>query len=368
MRELVELMREPWTWAVGGVFGAFVGSFLNVVIYRMPRGISLSDPRYSFCPKCRARLGTSDLVPILSWLVLRGKCRYCMGKVSGRYALVELANAALWAGVWHRYVIASFDPATAIAYALAGSTLVAIVFVDWELYIIPDELNAFLWFVGIGLNVWLLAIGDPKAWYWGMPSALAGWLVGVGALWGIALFGRVLFGKDAMGHGDIKMARGIGAVLLPAAAGLSFLIAVALGAILGVAQVLIRGKGEKAPEPKAGGTEQGAEGPSAEERKKVEEVWEPEPLPMLLRSGVGYLACVDIAGLFVPKLYERWFGEPPFVPIEEEEEFEVERTMIPFGPYLALGAIAAIVWRDELFGLVDSYVQWAFPQVGSGEH
>jgi len=334
-----------WTWVVGFALGAVIGSFLNVVIYRTPRGLSLSKPSTSFCPSCKHRLEIPDLFPLLSWLFLRGKCRHCGSKVSSRYFFVELLNASIWAGVWYQQLYVGADPAKAIAYAAAASTLVAIIFIDWELYIIPDQINAFLWLVGLALNGWMIYEGRPEAWTWGIPSALAGWIVGVATLWGIALFGRLLFRKDAMGHGDIKMARGIGAVLFPATALMGFGLAVVLGAVLGVVQILARPRD----------AEESGEGQAEGEEEAFEE---PESIGSLLKSGVGYFLCIDIVGLFVPKLYESWFGEPAFEPIEEVEEYPIERTMIPFGPYLALGAIVATVFQSELRSGVDAYVRW----------
>lgn len=341
-------MFPAWTWVVGFALGAVFGSFLNVVIYRVPRGLSLGRPANSFCPSCKHALGVPDLVPLLSWLFLRGKCRHCGAKVSSRYFWVEVINGAIWAGIWYQYFVAGADPGRAIAYSAAASTLVAIIFIDWELYIIPDPINAFLFVVGWGLNGWLLYEGRPEAWTWGIPSSLAGWITGVGVLWGIAFLGRILFRKDAMGHGDIKMARGIGALLFPTVALLGFGLAVALGAVFGVVQTLLRGRSE-------GGTA----APEGEE--EPEEEYEPESIGSLLKCGLGYLLCIDIVGLFFPKLYETYFGEPAFETLEESEEYPIERTMIPFGPYLALGAIVATIFQAQLLGWVDAYLHWAAP-------
>lgn len=235
------------------------------------------------------------------------------------------------------------DWARAIAFAFAASTLVAIIFIDWELYIIPDQINAFLWMIGILFNVYLFAVGSPAAWTWGIPTALAGWLVGVATLWGIALLGRLLFGKDAMGHGDIKMARGIGAILGPASALTSFGLAVVLGAVLGIAQVLMRKQNSAA----------------LEEEAEDEPGYEPESIGSLMKCGIGYFLCIDIIGLLYPPLYQKWFGELPFEPIDEEDDFVVENTMIPFGPYLALGAIVAVVFQAQLRGAIDAYIESA---------
>ena len=352
-------MFPEWTWIVGLLIGAAIGSFLNVVIYRMPRGISLSNPKNSFCPNCKHQLTVLDLFPLFSWLVLRGRCRHCKAKVSSRYFFVELITGSIWAAIWYEYlIVAPGDPAKAIFFSLAAAALVAIIFIDWELYIIPDQVNAALLVIGLLYNVWLIIQKSPDAWTWGMPSAVAGALVGIGILWGIAFLGRIIFRKDAMGHGDIKMARGIGAVLFPPAAVASFGIAVVLGAVLGIAQVLMRGK-EAEPEVDTQGGEQGDAGVETGAQADEEEDYPPESISSLLKSGIGYVLCFDIIGLFIPSFYQTWYGEDPFEPISEEPGFEVERTMIPFGPYLALGAIVATVFQHRLMDWVHVYWKWA---------
>ncbi len=343
-------MFPAWTWVVGLFLGATIGSFLNVVIYRLPRGLSLANPPKSFCPRCKASLGPADLFPLLSYLFLRGKCRHCGVRVPFRYFFVELLNGAIWAGIWAQYLgpdMARWDPPQAIAYMLAAAALVAVIFIDWELFIIPDQVNAFLLFVGLGFNGWLIAQGDPSAWTLGVPSSVVGALLGIGVIWLMAFLGRVIFGRDAMGHGDIKLARGIGAVLFPMLALGSFGLAIVFGAILGVAQVFLR---------------RGQEEVTGGEPEDVEEGYEPESIGSLVFCGLGYVLLIDVIGLFIPKLYERWFGENPYLAIEEEEDFAPGATMIPFGPYLALGAIAAVVFQSQLQSWVQMYMDWAFPR------
>lgn len=330
--------------------GATIGSFLNVVIYRLPRGLSIAQPKHSFCPSCKHRLTLPDLVPLLSWAFLGGKCRHCKARVSPRYFIVELINASLWAVLWYQVFVVKSDPllaehlsygeATAyfVAYAAFASALVVAIFTDLAHYIIPDQVNAFMLLCGVGLNVALIVMGSPAAWMWGMPSSIAGWLVGWGVLWGIAFFGRLFFRKDAMGHGDIKMARGIGSVLLPVSALLSFGLAVALGAVVGIVIVALR---KRHPEP-----EGEDEGP-----------YVPETLGSLLKCGLGYLLAFDVIGLAFPKFYENWFGENPYAVEEIDGEPGVELTMIPFGPYLAAGALVALLANEWLLGLWEAYVQ-----------
>ena len=359
-------MFPAWTWIVGFWIGAVIGSFLNVVIYRMPRGLSLGEPKNSFCPGCKKQLAIVDLVPLLSWLVLRGRCRQCGAKVSARYFVVELVNGVIWAGIWWQYLVVGQEWAKAIAYAFAAAALVAVIFIDWEFYVIPDQVNATLLFVGLIYNGYLYYIHSAEAaTSRGIPASIAGALLGVAVLGGITLGGRMLFGKDAMGHGDIKMARGIGAVLFPMMAVLSFGIAVALGAVLGVLQVVVRMAVEKRAADGADKTDEAAD-------RSEDLPYEPESVGSIVKCVFGYLICLDVIGLFYPKLYKAWFNEDPFEPVVnqdgEQDDWEVERTMIPFGPYLALGAIVATVFEAQLRMGFDAYWKWAAGGPASLEH
>ncbi len=347
-------MFPAWTWIVGFVIGAFIGSFLNVIIYRLPRGLSIYRPVTNYCPSCKHKLGWLDLFPIFSWLSLKGKCRYCRAKVPARYVVVELITATLWAVIWYQIFFVRSDPlatdqlsygvatAYAIAYALFASALVVAIFTDLAHYIIPDQVNGAMLVIGLGLNVALIFLARPEAWLWEIPSSIAGALVGWAALWGIAFFGRLLLKRDSMGHGDIKMARGIGSVLLPAASLMSFAVAVVLGAVLGIVAILVR---------RSKDSDQMVEDPPQEA----------ESLKSLLQCGLGYILCIDIIGLFYPKMYERWFGENPYAIEEIEDEPVVELTTIPFGPYLAAGALVALLANDWLMGLWRAYVKQLGP-------
>lgn len=333
-------MFPAWTWIVGFWIGAAIGSFLNVVIYRLPRGLSIYKPQHSFCPGCQRQLTVAELIPILSWVLQKGKCKCGKGKIGARYVLVELITGGLWAAIWYQQLIVGSDPVRAIGYSLFAAALVAAIFTDLAHYIIPDQVNAFMFGVGVAMNVATIIQGRPDAWMWGMPSSLAGALVGVGVLWGIAFLGRILFRKDAMGHGDIKMARGIGAVLLVANSLISFGVAVVLGAVIGIVQILARRR-----------TSVG----TAEEED--DEPYVPESIGSLCKSLIGYLLLIDIIGLVWPRLYEKWFGENPYAVEEFEEEPEVELTMIPFGPYLAMGALGLVLFEGPLRRFVDDYLK-----------
>ncbi|MGE0000707.1 MAG: A24 family peptidase [Fimbriimonadaceae bacterium] len=347
-------MFPEWTWIIGFWIGAAIGSFLNVVIYRLPRGLSVNEPKHSFCPSCKNRLTWLELIPILSWAIQGGKCRQCGSKVSSRYMVVELVNASLWAGIWWMYLSGSHtdgDPVRAVAYMLMAACLVAVVFTDLSYYIIPDQINAWILVIGLVMNLVMIMQDRPEAWTWGMPSSVAGALVGIGVLWGIAFLGRLLFRKDAMGHGDIKLARGTGAVLFPLLAFASFGIAVAVGAVIGIGIALGRRSAEDA----------------AEEEEAEDQA--PESLISLLQCGLGYLLCIDVVGLVLeginrargnkalPELYQRWFGEDPYDYEGIEEDPKVDLTTIPFGPYLAAGAIAAVFFEQPITGAIRRYLE-----------
>lgn len=183
---------------IAAVFGAAVGSFLNVCILRLPRDESLLHPR-SRCPSCGYQLAWYDNVPIVSWLVLGGRCRRCRTRISVQYPLIELLVALIWAAVVWLY---GFD-LTALAAALFGTILLGIGVTDARHYLIPDEYTIGGLILGLLLA---LRSGLPGLW-----EALLGAGVGFGMLWLVAWVGERLLRKEAMGGGDIKMMAMVGA-------------------------------------------------------------------------------------------------------------------------------------------------------------
>jgi len=183
-----------------GVFGLAVGSFLNVVIYRLPRKMKFIMER-SICPNCANRLKWYHNIPLLSFLFLRGKCAFCQARISLRYPLVELLCGLFFVYLYWQYG-ASF---TMASYAVLAVMLLVIFFIDLDHQIIPDVVS--LPGIGIGLAFSLLPEGI------GILPALIGMLVGGGSLYAIALLGDWLFKKESMGGGDIKMAAMLGAFL-----------------------------------------------------------------------------------------------------------------------------------------------------------
>lgn len=329
-------MLPPWTVLVGFIIGAVTGSFLNMLIYRLPRGISFVKPSYSMCPICKEALAWKDLVPIFSWLSTGGKCRYCGVKIAPRYMYVEILCGLLFAGLWWQYAISTEQGARLLAYMAATGALVAVIFIDWELFIIPDELNAF--FLPAGALYAIYAHSLP-AFFWG---AFTGWAL----LWGIAFLGRALLGKDAMGHGDIKLMRGVGAILGPLLTGASVIAAVFAGLFIGIALIAVENRRAKiSSEPKT-------QDPSL----TTEEEYPTESIPHLIKMGLFYLLCLDVLGIFLPGVY-RLVGEEPEELLLEEDDWKPSATTIPFGPYLALGALACMLFAAPITEGVQSY--WA---------
>ncbi len=326
----------PWTAFVGFVLGAIAGSFLNMLIWRLPRGKSLVDPAHSICPNCNHRLTALDLMPIVSWLRTGGKCRHCGQPIASRYLWVEVLVGSLFAVVWLQTMCVGLDPKVAsfAAYAVATAILVAIVFIDWELYIIPDELNAGLLFVGLAYGAYLGHFREAAM------GALLGW----GLLWGFVLLGRLAFGKDAMGDGDIKMMRGVGAILGPTLLLANVGLGVVLGLVGGIVGLMIEARRAKFPPPTPSSSpDAGSSFAEANPRGDEEGAFEATPIPLVLLSGLLYLLCLDVVALFAPPLQKWIAGRYPEELLAEGDDWTPSATAIPFGPYLAAGALVCIL-------------------------
>lgn len=224
------------------VLGSTVGSFLNVCIYRLPRDRSVISPP-SHCPQCGARLRAVDLVPLLSFIALGRKCRFCGGSIGWRYFAVELTTALVFVAAW----IASGQGIQVVSFWIFASVAIAVVFTDLDHMIIPDSLVIAALLAAVlreGLAVWsgqmpLLSLHVPGT-ELAVPRFIAGGLVGLGVFVFIRAFSQVLFRREGMGLGDVKLAGAIGAMLGPGLALLSFGVAVAAGAVLGLALLALR--------------------------------------------------------------------------------------------------------------------------------
>ncbi|MBN1913137.1 MAG: prepilin peptidase [Candidatus Omnitrophica bacterium] len=229
------------------IFGAIVGSFLNVCIHRMPRGESVVWPR-SRCPKCQKKIPGYDNIPFLSFILLRGKCRFCKEKISLRYPLVELITAVMFLLLFIRYGL-SYEY---FIFTLFAASLIIVTFVDIKHYIIPDEISIGGIILGLILNSILGINTSPLSYNFSFfLNSLQGAVAGGGIVYLTRTFFDLVYFKllkkpavegetTSMGDGDIKLMAMIGAFLGWKAAILTFFIAPFLGIIAGVINFLAR--------------------------------------------------------------------------------------------------------------------------------
>lgn len=212
----VEQMHEiaPWFFpAVAFVFGACIGSFLNVCIYRLPKGESVVTPG-SHCA-CGQSIAWHDNIPILSWLLLRGRARCCGRSFSIRYPFVELLTASLFLACW----LAFPSPGKAVAGMVLCAIVIGATFIDLDHMIIPDSFSIGGAVAGVALSVLLPALHDQRHELYmiaGIRSgreALLGLFVGSGLVLWIALVAEAVLRKEAMGFGDVKLLGAVGAFI-----------------------------------------------------------------------------------------------------------------------------------------------------------
>ena len=238
---------EFWPgWLLVAVVGASIGSFLNVVVYRVPRQLSLMHPP-SHCPSCGTGLGPTENVPILGWIWLRGKCRHCGTSIPIRYPMVEAFTMGLFLlcfAVWGR----SWQSASA---ALLLSWLLPLALIDIETYLLPELLTRSALLVGLILRIVLPVLqGNGVAAI--APSLLDGIIgmtVGILLLEMIGWLGLLVLGKEAMGGGDGKLLAAIGMWLGWQAVLVTLFVGCLLGSAIGIALKLLGGKRWEKPIP-----------------------------------------------------------------------------------------------------------------------
>jgi len=242
----VNVLPPLFGYVVAGVFGAIIGSFLNVVIHRVPIEQSIVFPN-SRCPSCGGVIAFYDNIPVLSYLVLRAKCRHCKERISFRYPAVELLTAALFIGVaWHDGLSAAlpFD-------LVFASALLALVFIDAEHMILPNVITypGIVFAVVARVAIPFLtgtphfddvpslaqgALADMPIWVTSLAGALIGALLGGGSLWLMGWTWEKLRGIEAMGLGDVKMMFMVGAYLGWRLTILTIFIGVLSGSVIGI--------------------------------------------------------------------------------------------------------------------------------------
>ena len=296
-------------YVLAGVLGLCVGSFLNVLIYRLPRGMNIAKPP-SHCPKCGYRLRWYDNIPVLSYCMLRGRCRKCGEHISFRYTVVELLNCGLWlacvAAFW-RYGVGY-----TVVCALALSALAVEFFADLETMTVPDSMTIGIALCGIAaLVLEIFGLGAGITW----QNRLWGALAGLGSF-AIFYFGSLLVLKrEGLGFGDVKLMGAAGLLLGWQNLIVSVLFAsVSAVLVMGAGRLIVRGG--KAPEPAGSegqpdpAAESGTETavPSAEEGENAAKKQEKRPFEFpfapFLAAGIalalffGSAVCSWYIGLF----------------------------------------------------------------------
>jgi len=212
--------------------GLIVGSFCNVCIYRIPKNESIIYPA-SHCPKCRTTIKPVDNIPLLSYILLKGRCRNCGSKISIQYPVVELLTGMIYLIIYLIYGLSI----QSLIYIILSSALIIIAFIDLNEQIVPDVIS--LPGIGVGL---ILSFFVP---YLSFINSALGVVVGGGIILIIALVGSMIFKKEAMGGGDVKLAAMIGAFLGWRYTIISLFLGFFLGALAGIFLILSKIKSKE---------------------------------------------------------------------------------------------------------------------------
>ncbi len=298
VNEILDAIPRPLAAAWAAALGAVVGSFLNVVIARLPRGESVVRPR-SRCPRCGAAIAWYDNVPILSWILLRARCRACRAPIHWRYPLVEVLGALAALLAWQRYGL-SLPAAVELAFAAA---LLALAFIDLDSWLLP---HAITWpLLAAGVAAAAARLGPAS-----LRSALWGAGLGFAAFAAVAWVGERVFKREALGFGDVWLLAGIGAWLGMGALLPVVLLASLQGSVVGIALILL-GKATPGPSPA------------------------PPPSP-----GASPTATSTPTATAGPT------AGPNPTPSPAPDDWIPPRNAVPFGPFLALGALQWL-WLGE---------------------
>jgi leader peptidase (prepilin peptidase) / N-methyltransferase len=234
--------------AVVFVFGLIVGSFLNVCIVRLPRGGSIVNPP-SHCPRCQSGIKFYDNIPLISFFLLRGKCRNCGEPISWRYPLVELTNALLYVGIVSEFWLGG----EAIMMMALCSSLIVITVIDYDHMIIPDKITLPGMLVGLTLAPFFMSpLGDPLPfnldgllphagpYLIGFLNSLIGLILGGGLLLSIGWAWEKLRHVEAMGGGDVKLMGMVGSFLGWKGALLTIMLGALAGSLIGVLLIVLK--------------------------------------------------------------------------------------------------------------------------------
>lgn len=265
--------------AMSFVLGAMIGSFLNVCIYRLPADLSIVKPA-SRCPKCEKPIAWYDNIPILSWLILRAKCRNCGVHISARYPAIEFLTGVMFLLVYLKFGAVIATP----IYMILVAALIVVIFVDLDHWIIPDEISLTGIPIGIGCAVLAMLVGGTGLRMEDPLYAILGAVAGGGFLYLLDLATLVLLKKPGMGLGDVKLLAMLGAFFGVKGVVVTIVLGSIAGSAVGIPLILwarMRGAGasedSESPPP-----------PDDEHEPTVEGHYLPFG-PFLVLGGIGYM-------------------------------------------------------------------------------
>lgn len=346
---------QTWFWAVTTfLLGICIGSFLNVVIYRLPRNLSVNEPKWSFCPNCpdRRQLSAMELIPLISYLALKRRCRCCRQPISSRYFWVELLTGVLFVVLYLRF---HADAPNAITLLLFTAVMVPVFFIDFATFTIPNSLNLLAFVIAVGRDLYGIFTHEPGhelMWGW-LPRSLLGAVAGILIFGTVRVLGWVWKRQEAMGLGDVFLARAMGALLI------SFvpvgdeplrlfpiwvMLSCGSGAVVGLSLLGWRRLQEAQAAPHKGSTASDEDEAPPETDSNLKE--------QLLAIG-QVLWLQDAWWYYLEKT------KPEPVVSEEEDTWTPAPTAIPFGPYLILGFLATVLVGEPLTAM---YLAFALPK------
>ncbi len=223
--------------AIVFIFGSIVGSFLNVCIYRLPRGRSVIFPG-SYCPNCAQAIHWYDNIPILSYIFLGGKARCCKAKISFRYFIVEILTASAFLVLFSAFGLTP----KFFAYAIMASSLIVATFVDFEIQEIPDEVSIGALVIGLILAIAFPSVLNETNRLNSFLNSILGALAGGGMIYAMGVLGEFAFKREAMGGGDVKLLAMIGAFIGWKLTVLTFFLAPVFGSVVGITLKMRYGK------------------------------------------------------------------------------------------------------------------------------
>ena len=240
-----------WSFALG----CCVGSFLNVCIWRLPRGMGINNPSRSLCPECEHGLAWYDNIPLVSYALLRGRCRYCDAPIPWRYPVVEAVTGIVFTGIYvHQGLMNATPPDQLIIMGLLATLLIIASGVDMTHFIVPDEISVFGIIAALlaGLLIPGLHVG-PEPYHTltgltgiatldGLIGSTLGAVVGGGLVYLFAVVGGLMFGREALGLGDVKLMAMVGAFLGWKVAVFAFFLAPFFGLLYGIPLLLAKGQ------------------------------------------------------------------------------------------------------------------------------